>query len=310
MKNIKVILLMPILLASCKTKETSYEKWIFVSPTGAPAIALSYFSGFQNFQTNGDATNIVAMMKAGKADVVVLPTNAGIQAIRQGCLQYKMVATLTHGNIYIASTGNDDNGEMDSDDYIVSFQKGAVPDKIFHYVYGEEYDNALHYVSNVQEAAKCLKSGKNLADEGNAVDYVVLAEPALTNVLNTTPKASQYADLQELYKVKSNGKDIFQAALFVKDSLDLKKLNEFVLSKLENSINQMNKSSDFVVNLMNQNSNPEATFGVKPEIAKAMFDNGNRMNIDYKLISKNKDGVNLFLSLFGIDQLNDEEIFK
>lgn len=309
---------MPIILASCNIKGgdkyADYKKWVYVSPTGAPAIAMSCFSGFENFQTNSDPTNIVAMMKSGNADLVVLPTNVGIQAIRQGNLPYKLYTTLTHGNIYIASTGNDIDGVMDEKDYIVSFQKGAVPDKIFHYVYGDALDNALHYVSSAQEAAKCLKTGKNLADDKKSVDYVVLAEPALTNVLETTENAKEYADLQELYRVKSGGLGIYQAALFIKDGLDQRTLMEPVLGNLGLSLEKMNEDPNKVVEYMNLNSNPELTFGVKPEIAKKMFENGNRMNIDCKYFTwkegepnENVQGINLFLSLFGLDGISEDE---
>lgn len=305
MKKLLILSIMPILLASCKSNNTDYKKWSIVTPTGAPAIAMSYFSGFENFQTNSDPTNVVAMMNAGNADIAVLPTNTGIQAIRQGNLHYKIARTITHGNVYVASTGNDDDGTMGPDDYIVSFQQGSVPDKIFHYVYDNALDNALHYVSNAQEAAKCLKLGKNLADNGESVDYVVLAEPALTNVLETTPKAKQYADLQELYKTKSGGIGIYQAAIFVKKTLDLHTLMEPVLGQLGKTILEIKNDSNKVIEYMNQISNPEATFGVKPEVAKKMFENGNRMNID--CLNINKD-INLFLSLFGLEELRNEEI--
>lgn len=308
MKKVLLSLLFPLLLSSCGGHYDDYTKWRIITPTGAPAIAMSYFSGYENFETNSDPVNIVAMMKAGKADAVVLPTNVGMQAIRQGNLPFKIFKTLTHGNIYIASTGNDDDGLMDSDDYIVSFQKGAVPDKIFHYVYGDEYENALHYVSNAQEAAKCLKLGKNLADDKKDVDYVVLAEPALTTVLETTPNAKQYADLQELYKVKSGGKEIFQAALFVSNELDMHTLMEPFQSYLHISINDMKKTPETAETYMNLNSNPELTFGVKPEVARKMFENGNRMNIDCKDVWKERESINLFLSIFGVDPLNENEV--
>ena len=314
MKKILILTMMPILLASCTPKNDeqyeNYEKWTIVTPTGAPAIAMSYFSGFENFQTNSDATNIVAMMTTGTPDIAILPTNVGIQAIRKGNLSYKLLASITSGNIYIASTGHDNDGVMGEDDYIVSFQQGAVPDKLFHYVYGNDLNNALHYVSSAQEAAKCLKMGKNLADDGKSVDYVVLAEPALTSVLSTTPTASEYADLQELYNVKSNGSSIYQASIFVKNGLDQHTLMEPVLGNLRQSIAKMNEDPSYVVPLMNQNSNPEATFGVKPEIAKQMFEKNNRMHIECNTFSTEAEqaGLNIFLSIFGLEEIKIEEI--
>lgn len=314
MKKVLNLLIMPILLASCSPRiggdYENYEKWTIVTPTGAPAIAMSYFCGYENFQTNSDPSNIVAMMTTGRPEMVVLPTNVGIQAIRKGNLPYKLLASITSGNIYIASTGKDNDGVMDESDYIVSFQQGSVPDKLFHYVYGDTLNNALHYVSSAQEAAKCLKMGKNLADDGKDVEYVVLAEPALTSVLSSTPSASQYADLQELYKVKSNGISIYQASLFVRNNLDQHTLMEPVLGNLLQSINKMKDDPDYVVELMNHNLNPEATFGVKPEVAKQMFENNNRMNITCQTFFSpdGREGLNLFLSIFSMEEIKIEEI--
>lgn len=135
-----------------------------VSPTGAPAIAMSGFADLAGFETNTVPANIIPMMKTQSVDVAVLPTNVGANAIVANSLQYKLLGTITFGNLYIASTGNDDDGVMDEDDYIVSFQQGAVPDKIFHYIFGNKYDNALHYVASNEDAAKCLKTGKNLTE--------------------------------------------------------------------------------------------------------------------------------------------------
>lgn len=136
-----------------------------VSPTGAPAIAMSAFADLDGFETNTTPANFIPMLKNNSVDVAVLPTNVGINAIVANNLQYKLLGTITFGNLYIASTGNDDDGIMDEDDYIVSFQQGAVPDKIFHYVFGTKFDNALHYVASNEDAAKCLKTGKNLTEE-------------------------------------------------------------------------------------------------------------------------------------------------
>ena len=136
-----------------------------VVPTGAPAVAMSAFSDLAGFEIVTDPSTIVPMMATQSVDVAVVPTNVGATAIMKKGVQYKLLGTITFGNLYIASTGNDDDGVMDEDDYIVSFQQGAVPDKIFHYVFGTRFDNALHYVASAQEAAKCLKTGKNLTDK-------------------------------------------------------------------------------------------------------------------------------------------------
>lgn len=290
-----------LLLSGCSSK----GELKIVTPTGAPAVAFYNYSTSESFQTNSDPSNIIPMMLNETVDIAVLPTNAGIQAILGKKVNYKIAATITFGNIFIGATGNDDDGIMDADDYIVSFQKGAVPDKIFHYIYGDTLDNALHYVSNVQEAAKCLKTGKNLAEDGNTVDYVVLAEPALTTVISSTPGRSVYANLQELYKVKSGNLQIFQASLFVNNKLEKNAVDTF-LASLEKDINDGLANPELIQQGLAKNSASEALYGINPEQAKAVTANNNGMGLGFAKAKDNKEAIDLFLSLFGIGATNEE----
>ena len=307
-----------ILLSGCKFnileritslfKKTNTINEKIVVPTGAPAIAMSAFAMTENFETVTDPSTIVPMMASGQVDVAVLPTNVGATAITAKQLPFKILCTITFGNFYIASTGHDDDGIMDKDDYIVSFQKGAVPDKIFHYVHGDEFDNALHYVSGAADAAKCLKTGINMTDENKAVDYVLLAEPALTNVIKTTSSASVYEDLQSKYKEKSNGLILPQASVFVKSSLDQEKVMEGIYEALNKSVNEMLADTKVMTTFMKTVSDPEAVFGVKPEIAAEVTQDGNKMGLGCKLASTIKDDINNFLKIFGVNELKDENI--
>ena len=301
MKKRHLILLPMLLLSGCSSK----GELKIITPTGAPAVAFYNYSTSESFQTNSDPSNIIPMMLNETVDIVVLPTNAGIQAITGKKVNYKIAATITFGNIFIGATGNDDDGIMDADDYIVSFQKGAVPDKIFHYIYGDTLDNALHYVSNGQEAAKCLKTGKNLAEDGKAVDYVVLAEPALTTVISSTSGRSIYANLQELYKVKSGNLQIFQASLFVNNKLERNAIDTF-LASLEKDINDGLANPELIQQGLAKNSASEVLYGIKPEQAKAVTANNNGMGLGFAKAKDNKEAIDLFLSLFGIGATNEE----
>ena len=307
MKKVFLLSLIPLVLCGCGSKD-KYKDLRFVVPTGAPAIAMSAFAEIKGFETVTDPSTIVPMMAAEQVDVAVLPTNVGVTAINAKKVPYKLLCTITFGNLYVASTGKDDDGEMDADDYIVSFQQGAVPDKIFHYVYGTEFDSALHYVSSAADAAKCLKTGKNLADESKQVDYVLLAEPALTKVLETTPTASVYADLQALYKEKSGGLILTQASVFVRNALEEKVVKGAIYKTIEESVNQMIKKSSNIKSYMEKVDDPATIFGVEPEYAVKTMDAGNKMGIGCKLASEIKDDINKFLTIFGVSEIADESI--
>ena len=307
MKKALLLSLIPLVLCGCGRKD-KYKDLRFVVPTGAPAIAMSAFAEIKGFETVTDPSTIVPMMAAEQVDVAVLPTNVGVTAINAKKVPYKLLCTITFGNLYVASTGKDDDGVMDADDYIVSFQQGAVPDKIFHYVYGTEFDSALHYVSGAADAAKCLKTGKNLADESKQVDYVLLAEPALTKVLETTQAASVYADVQALYKEKSEGLILTQASVFVRSTLEEKVVKGAIYKTIEESVNLMIKKSSNITSYMEKVDDPATIFGVEPEYAVKTMDAGNKMGIGCKLASEIKDDINKFLTIFGVSEIADESI--
>ena len=293
--------------------QVDYKSLKIISPTGAPAVALYGEANNPNFETNSVPSNIVPMMSKGDYDVVVLPTNAGIGAINKG-VSYQIAATITFGNLFVASTGNDDDGKMDKDDKIILFQQGNVPDKIFHYVYGDEFDNAATYVADASEAAKCLLTGKDLTNNNEPVDYVLMAEPALTTVLNndkgaTYGKATIYANLQEEYNKKSNGLEIFQASIFVNKNSDKEKIKAF-LSATENSIKEALEDSTKITEALSSLDDPATKYGVNPTVAANVLKKNNGMGIGYKGAYENKASIDNFLSLFGIGATSEEVYFK
>ena len=310
-KKLYILPILAIAMTSCA--KADYTSLKIVSPTGAPAYALCGEASNPNFETNGVPKNIVAFMAAEKYDVAVLPTNIGIQAINSG-VNYKIAATVTFGNIFVAATGNDDDNVMDAGDSILLFQQGSVPDLVFHYVYGDSLDTAISYVDDAQTASKCLAAGKNLTNDNVPVDYVLMAEPALTTVLSNTNaptygKSSVYANLQEKYKEKSNGLEMFQASVFVKNSSDKEQIKEFLRST-EKSINSLLKNPDSLIEIASVKTDPSAFFGNDPAIAVKALKQNNGLGLGFKYASKNKDAIDNFLSLFGIGATSEEIYFK
>ena len=281
------------------------------SPTGAPALAFYNYAEARSFETNSVPNNIVAMMSAGQKDVIVLPTNAGVQAIVKANAEYKIAATITFGNFYIASLNNDDNGEMDASDTILLFQKSNVPDKIFHYIYGDSFNDNIHYVSAVSDAASALIGGKFTdPDSGTQLtpNYVMIAEPALTNVLSKKGDAvSVYANLQEEYKKKSNNQELFQASVFIKNSVDHAKGESFLQSlkkDIEDAIAEPSKLSAG----MSKAEDAQTLYGVAPAMATSVLSKNNGMGLGFKYARDNKDAINTFLGLFNIKGI-DESIY-
>lgn len=314
MKKQILMILPALLLTGCFTKtnnntnssEVDISKLKIVCPTGAPAFAFYDYANNANFETNSTPSNIVAMMStAGNKDVVVIDTTSGIKAIKNGA-PFKMLANITFGNFFIASTGNDDNETMDEGDTIVLFGQNQTPDLLFHYLYGNTYDAGIEYVTNVQDAAKCLISGKN-AVTTSTVDYVFVAQPVLYNALQKNANAKMHVNVQDAYKEKSGGKSLIQASVFVKNTLEKEVIDAFA-SKLSGDINEAVKNPDVITNKLSGLSAEEATalYGVNPAIATTVLKDHNGLGLGYKKAKDNKDNIDSFISLFSLENTNEE----
>ena len=249
------------------------------------------------------------MMNAGQKDVVVLPTNAGMNSIIKNA-PYKIAATITFGNFYVASLHNDGNNVMDENDTILLFQKGNVPDKLFHYVYGDTFNAKIHYVSAVNDVAVAVRDKKFVEEDREFVpNYVLTAEPSYTNLYSQyNSYFSEYANLQEEYKTKSNNKEIFQASVFIKNTVETNLANAF-LNKLESDINAAISDSSKLSEGMNKVEAPATFFGIAPQMAVNVLNNNNRMGLGFKKAKANKAAIDQFLTLFNITETNEENYF-
>ena len=310
MKKILPILSTLALLAGCASQGPNKLEVSVLCPTGAPAIAFYNYAQDSNFETNSNASEgILPLMVKGEKDVVILPTNAGVQAITKKNAPYKLAATITFGNVYLASTGHDADNTLNDGDYIVLFSQGQVPDLLFHYVFGDTLDSNAHYVANGTDAAKCLKSGKNLTSANEDVDYVLIAEPALQNVINTTPNVTIAKNIQEEYKTKSNGLEIFQASVFINNNLENAKAKSF-LKQIEKDVKDGLKDVNKVKEGLKKAENLTTLYGVPSvEVVEQTFANNNSMGLGFKNAKENKGAIDNFLSLFNIASTNEEIYF-
>ena len=297
--NFIKILLLAGLITSCSSSEENLK---IIAPVGAPAIALYDSIDNPNFETNSTPKNILAMMtENSEKDVVVIDTISGIQAIQKNNA-FKIAATITFGNFFIASTGNDENSTMDKDDKIVLFGKEQNPDKIFHCIYGDSFDENIEWVNSASDAAKCLITGTNSITQ-NKIDYVFLAQPAIYKALNKNTKASVYANVQEEYK-KITNEEMVQASLFVNKNSDKRQINSF-LNNLENSINALLKDPTSITAKL-ENS----ILGATSEEIVTILKEGNSFGLGFKKAIDNKDGIDRFLKVFNIDETKEEYYYK
>ena len=116
--------------------ETASELSLNVAcPAGAPATAFYKYLGNDKMEIGNADTIVGYLSNNSNKDVVVAPTNAGIAAINKGA-NYKIAATITFGNFFVLSTGNDADGVMNKGDKVLAFQEAGVAGKLFNYLYG------------------------------------------------------------------------------------------------------------------------------------------------------------------------------
>lgn len=314
MKNkFTLLALASFLLVGCGGQSINHQlSFKVLTPNGAPAVAMYNFAtDIDHWETNAKPTNIVALMtENSEFDVVVVDTTSGIKAIENGS-PYKMAATITLGNFFIASTGNDDNEEMGADDTIVLFgNENAVPAKIFHYLYGTTYDAAIEYVSAVSDAAKCLITGSNLGT-GHSVDYVFIAQPVLYKALASNTHASVYKDIQKEYKNKSGNLPLMQASVFVKNSANTDDVDTFLYTLKKDIAAGINDPSLIKAGIEAMNDTDLATtrFGVDSETVYAVMQ-ANGLGLGYLPSYENKTSVDAYVNLFGMEQTSEEIYYK
>lgn len=322
----KALFLLPALalLASCgnpsssslpseasQKSEAPYSLDLKVAcPAGAPAVAFYRHVQSANLEVNADPANVAAYLTGNSdKDVVVLPTNAGLTAITKKNAPFQIAATITFGNFYLASTGNDDNETLDDDDYVVCFQQGNVPDKLLQYSYPTLTN--IHYVTAASDAAQVLISGTNISDNNAKADYVLMAEPALTANISKNEKAKEYSSIQEVFKQRSGNKEITQASIFVRNSLEKNKVDAF-LNDISSSVSSFLATPtvlDSYLEGMDENA-VKAKFSSPAAMIKNMAAKNNRMGLGYKGAYENRAAVENFSALFGIADIHEEVYYK
>ena len=302
------LLLLTLLLTSCNVDHSALK---IITPTGAPALAFYNHSNNANYETNSTPSNIVSMMNSSSNyDIVVIDTVSGIKAIEKGA-PYKIAANITFGNFYIASTGNDDDNKFDEDDVIVVFGQNQTPDLLFNFIYGDKYN--VEYVTNVQDAAKCLTTGKNLVT-GSSVDYVFIAQPALYTVMNnqkapTYGKVQVYTSIQNEY-LRKTGKSIVQASLFVNNNSNRSQVKSF-LKGLENDISTILETPEVIIEALDVASEKNQTlYGINFNACIKLINDNNAIGLGYKKAIDNKNNIDEFIKLFNVGETNEEIYFK
>ena len=318
MKKALLLLIPALLVTGCNHKQQKEEDYklnlSIAAPSGAPSVCLYKYLADESkveIRSPEEASGIAAYMATGAKDIIILPTNAGVQQIAKNNANYKIAANITFGNLFIAATGHDDDGVMNGDDYVVLIQQNNVPDKLFQYCYGDLNLTNTHYLTQASNVKNVVATGKNPEDSNADVDYVLVAEPAFAAGKSQNANATQYASIQEVYKTKSGNKEITQASVFVSNSADKEEVNKF-LTALEKDINEFVADPSVIDKYVE--GFDQVTFASKfgvgnAQLLKTLTTNGNRMGVGFKKASENKANIDQFLTMWPAIGATSEEIY-
>ena len=218
--------------AACDPKDETPGALRVAAPEGTPALAIARLKT-DNATLAGHVMTyevvspslIAAEMSGGKADVVIMPVNAGANLIRQGA-DYRLISVAVNGSLFMAGS-TDDGGAIEKADIagsrVACIGQGATPGLVFEYVMRSmgleivaadktpvENQVAVQYVAD-GPAAKTLL-------ENDTVDFAVVGEPAATTFKNAMGLNAEL-DMQAAWKDATGEETYPQAGLFVRTSL-------------------------------------------------------------------------------------------
>ena len=306
------------LLTGCNVTNSSSViddyKLKIITPTGAPSVAFLNYLNYEHYDTNSVPNNIVAEMIKGTYDIVVVDLIGGLTAIEKKQAEYKLASVITFGNFYIYSTGNDDNEFIEETDNIVCFGQGNTPDILFNHLYPNIGVDA--YVAGVSDIAPIAMSG---IINNQEVDYCIIAEPVLYNVLNnknaaTNQKGIEYSDIQQKWK-EIHGKDssILGASIYIKNSTYTNHktlVDEYLLNikkDISTFINDPSKAEE-ILNNFGSKEEQSQKIGLNSNVIKGVLEDSNSINLNY-LSSKENDFNNIieeYLNVVNPSLINKE----
>ena len=304
--NKKVILsLIPVMMLTACNKAVYKLDVQVASPAGSPAIALyKYLGDTEHLEVNTDANNVIAYFTSTETsqrkDIILAPTNAGIAAINKGA-EYKIAATVTFGNFFLISTGLDEDKILNEGDKVLAFQQNGVAGKLFNYLYGDKgldvtYANSAADVKNTV-----------LTDKSFNADYVLLAQPVVNAVVSAKEGYSVFANLQNDYKEKADGKEITQASIFVRNDSDKKAVDKF-LSNVESDVKALLDNPDTFLDAIKDLDETIVTGKVtaKKEAVVNLLKNDNALGLGYKEALQNKASIDAFIQTLGLKESNEK----
>lgn len=230
MKKITTILslvFVMILMSACE--KSSLEPTKVLVPFGAPAFAqvgMAYElsqSDHPDFEIEMvyGADLLAAAFNTQSHDIIYAPSNLGARLIKSAHVPYQYLATISRGNLYLATQNDTLNAASLDGKTIIAFGENATPGIVLETILAEmsfETPPSITYVDSVNTAAAYL------AEDQSRI--VLLAEPILSvqamqlGTLNTM-------DLQTKWSNFFDRQAYPQAGVFVHEDLPQERIEAF-----------------------------------------------------------------------------------
>ena len=189
------------------------------APDGAPALALAQLMG-EDMQFGSDKTvnynvvnaNTIQTYVTGEnpqAELCVLPVNAAAIALGSG-ENYKMLGTVTHGNIYVVSnTEKTALTAANLEEQLTGKMVGCIQLQSFVgfalQIVLDKYDIEYRITEDNEDVQEGIVNIINISDPAGQItgaapyDYMVAAEPVVSTKTGNIPTLEVVGDLQALY---------------------------------------------------------------------------------------------------------------
>ncbi len=302
MKKLLTASLALLMLAGCagqdsgKKEETpaaAVEGLKIASPAGAPALSLIPIVNSEKndvkIMLNG-AQDLQAAFVAPDAeyDVIVAPTNLGVNLASKGKTGYKLLAIVDWGNLYIV--GNSDDA-LSAGHKVAYFGETSVPGLVFKKAYADLEADLLPAYNAADEVIPVLIKGD--ADAG------LLAEPAVTAAIAKAKENGKELKVISSVQEKWGGEGFPMAALFVNSATYEEKKDVYAAMLKEMSDYASGVKMDDPSQLIADIEKKGAEFYGVPsaQIVGKCYD---RMNVRITKAADCKDAIASFMEVFGV----------
>ena len=252
-------------------------------PDGAPALSMAKLMNDNNqFGSKVEysvvrSTDISQYIMQKTADVAILPVNAASKLIATGD-KYKMIATVTHGNLYIV--GNKDISSLADlkGELVGVIGAGQVPDLTLRYLLSiqstpiefEEGDEAIANKVTILDCSDASTLMQRLMQ--GQLSFGLLPEPAVSTLLSRSSAFNIELDIQSLWQ----GGSYPQAVLVAKTGLcqNTEFISNLISAMVDNEQWVLENTSQ-AVNAINSHVLENVTPSLKSDISSSAIANCN-----------------------------------